>query len=59
MLWNQKERTCPLEDHWVKTKESNIINKYLNLAREMKMLWDTMVALITAVIGEQSLKKFF
>ena len=44
VLINKKKRTCHLvdisvpADHWVKMKESEDINKYLDLTRELKKL---------------------
>ena len=40
-----------LADHWVKLKESEKKNKYLDLARELKKLWNMKVTIITIVIG--------
>ena len=38
-------------DHWVKLKESEKRNKYLDLAGEIKKLWNMKVTVIPIVIG--------
>ena len=38
-------------DHRIKLKESEQKNKYLNLARELKKLWNMKVTIILIVIG--------
>ena len=38
-------------DHRIKLKESENKNKYLNLARELKTLWNMKVTIIPIVIG--------
>ena len=38
-------------DHRVKIKESEIIHKYLYLARELKKLWNVRVIVIQTVVG--------
>ena len=38
-------------DHKVKLKESEKRNKYLNLDKELKKLWDINVTAISVVIG--------
>ena len=38
-------------DHRVKLKESKERDKYLDLARELKKLWNMKVTVITVVIG--------
>ena len=38
-------------DHRIKIKESKRINKYLDLARELKMLWNMKVTVIPVVVG--------
>ena len=40
-----------LADHWVKLKESEKKDKYIDLARELKKLWNIKVAIIPIVIG--------
>ena len=40
-----------LADHWVKLKESGKKNKYLDLAWELKILWNMKVTFILIVIG--------
>ena len=48
----RKKTTCylldfaVLPDQWVKIKESEKTNKYLDLARELEKLWDLMVTVI-------------
>ena len=38
------------EEHKVKTKESEKINKYLDLARELKKLWNIKVVVISILV---------
>ena len=38
-------------DHKVKIKQNEKINKYLNLARELKKLWNTKMTVIPIVVG--------
>ena len=51
-----KERTCRIvdlaiqADHEVKLKESEIRDNYLDLARELKKLWNMKVTVIPIVI---------
>ena len=40
-----------LADHWVKLRESEKGDKYLDLARELKKLWDIKLTVIPVVIG--------
>ncbi len=40
-----------LADHRIKLKESEKKDKYLNLARELKKLWNIKVTIIPIVIG--------
>ena len=53
----KKERTCKIVDiavlanHRVKLKESEKKNKYLDLARELKKLWNMKVTFILIIIG--------
>ena len=53
----QKKRTCKIvdfavpADHWIKQKESEKKDKYLDLARELKKLWNMQVKIIPIVIG--------
>ena len=57
MLINKKKITCHLvdfvvpADHRVKMKESEKIDKYLNLARELRKLWNMRVTVVSIVIG--------
>ena len=54
---NKKKRTCWIvnfaipADHRVKSKECEKRDKYLNLARELKKLWNMKVTIIPIVIG--------
>ena len=54
---NNKKRTCRIvdfaipADHEVKLKESEKRVKYLDLARELKKLWNMKVTVIPSVIG--------
>ena len=41
-----------LADHWVKTMESEKLEKYLDLNRELKMLWNMKVVEIATIIGK-------
>ena len=53
----QKKRTCKIldfavpADHRIKLKESEKKDKYLNLVRELKKLWNMKVTIIPIVIG--------
>ena len=53
----QKKRTCKIvdfavpADHWIKLKECEKKDKYLDLARELKKLWNMQVTIIPIVIG--------
>ena len=53
----QKKRTCKIvefavpADHRIKLKESVKKDKYLDLARELKKLWNMKVTIIPIVIG--------
>ena len=40
-----------LADHRIKLKENEKKDKYLNLARELKKLWDMKVTVIPIIIG--------
>ena len=57
MIINKKKRTCKivdfavLADHRIKLKECEKKDKYLNLARELKKLWNMQVTIIPIVIG--------
>ena len=57
VLINKKERTCQLvdfavpADHRVKLKENEKMDKYLDLARELKKLWNMKVKVIPIVVG--------
>ena len=57
MIINKKRRTCKIvdftvqADHRIKLKESEMENKYLDPARELKKLWNMLVTIILIVIG--------
>ena len=57
MIVNKKKRTCKIvdfavpADHRIKLKECEKKYKYLNLARELKKLWNMKVIIIPIVIG--------
>ena len=54
---NKKKRTCKIvdlavpADHRIKLKECKKKDKYLDLARELKKLWNVQVIIIPIVIG--------
>ena len=54
----KKKRTCKIvdfavpADHRIKLKECEKKDKYLDLARELKKLWNMQVTIIAIVIGE-------
>ena len=54
---NKKERTCKIvdfavpADHRIKLKECKKKDKYLDLARELKKLWNMKVTIVPIVIG--------
>ena len=57
IIINQKKRTCKIvdlavhADHRIKLKECEKKVKYINLARELKKLWNMQVTIIPIVIG--------
>ena len=57
IIINKKERTCRIldfavpVDHRVKLKDCEKREKYLDLARELKKLWNMKVMIIPIVIG--------
>ena len=57
IIINKKKRTCKIvdfavpADHRIKLKECEKEDKYLNLARELKKLWNMQVTIIPIVIG--------
>ena len=57
MIIHKKERTCKIvdfsvpADHRIKLKECEKRDKYLDLARELKKLWNMQVTIIPIVIG--------
>ena len=57
IIINKKKRTCKIvdfavpADHRIKLKECEKKDKYLDLARELKKLWNMQVRIIPIVIG--------
>ena len=57
IIINKKKRICKivdfavLADHRIKLKENDKKDKYLDLARELKKLWNMQVTIIPIVIG--------
>ena len=57
IMINKKKRTCKivdfalLIDHGIKLKESEKKDKYLDLTRELKKLWNMKVTIIPIMIG--------
>ena len=57
IIINQKKRTCKIvniivpAEHKIKLKECEKKDKYLDLARELKKLWNMEVTIIPIVIG--------
>ena len=57
IIINKKKRTCKIvdfavqADHRIKLKECEKKDKYLDLARELKKLWNMQVTIIPIVIG--------
>ena len=57
IIINKKKRTCKIvdfavpPDHRIKLKECEKKDKYLDLARELKKLWNMLVTIIPMVIG--------
>ena len=57
IIMNKKKRTCKIvdfavpADHRIKLKECGKKDKYLDLARELKKLWNMQVTIIPIVIG--------
>ena len=57
IIINKKKRICKIvdfavpADHRIKLKECEKGDKYLDLARELKKLWNMKVTIITIVIG--------
>ena len=57
IIINKKKRTCKIvdfavpADHRIKLKEYEKNDKYLDLARELKKLWNMQVTIIPIVIG--------
>ena len=47
----QNCRLCRPADHWIKLKECEKKDKYLDLARELKMLWNMKATIVPIVIG--------
>ena len=57
VLIYKKKKTCHLEDfvipadHRVKIKESKKINKYLELARKLKKLWNMRAMIVPIIVS--------
>ena len=57
IIINKKKRTCKIvdfavpADHRIKLKECEKKDKYLNLARELKKIWNVQVTIIPIVIS--------
>ena len=57
IIINKKKRICKIvifaapADHRIKLKECEKKDKYLNLARELKKIWNMKVTIIPIVIG--------
>ena len=57
IIINKKKRTCKIVgfavpvDHRIKLKECERKDEYLNLARELKKLWNMKVTIVPIVIG--------
>ena len=57
IIINKKERICKIvdfavpADHRIKLKESEKKDKYLDLARELKKLWNMKVSIVPIAIG--------
>ena len=57
IIINKKKRTCKIVDftvpaaHRIKLKECEKKDKYIDLARELKKLWNMQVTIIPIVIG--------
>ena len=55
--FNKKKRICQNvdfavpADHWINLKKCEKKNKYLDLARELKKLWNMKVMIVPIVIG--------
>ena len=57
IIFNKKKRICKIvdfvvpADHWIKLKECEKKDKYLDLARELKKLWNIKITIVPIVIG--------
>ena len=57
IIINKRKRTCKIvefavpADHRIKLKECEKKDKYLDLARKLKKLWNMQITIITIVIG--------
>ena len=57
IIINEKKKICKIvdfavsADHRIKLKECEKRDKYLDLARELKKLWNMMVTIVPIVIG--------
>ena len=56
IITNKKKRTCKIVDfvvsvdHWIKLKECEKKNEYLDLTKDLKKLWNIKVTIIPIVI---------
>ena len=51
IIINKRKRICKIVDHRINLKESEKKDKYLDLARELKKLWNMKVTIVPIVIG--------
>ena len=57
IIINKKKRICKIvdfavpADHWINLKECEKKDKYIDLARELKKLWNMKVTIVPIVIG--------
>ena len=57
VLTNKKKRTCHIlkiavsAEHKLEEKEGEKLDKYLDLAKELKKLWNIMVTVIPIIVG--------
>ena len=57
MIINKKKKICKIvdfavsADHWINLKEIEKKDKYLDLARELKKVWNMKVTIVLIVIG--------
>ena len=57
IIINNKKKNCKIvdfavsTDHWINLKESEKKDKYLDLARESKKLWNMKITIVPIAIG--------